>query len=212
MELRWPFVAMVALGAMVVSGCSGDAEGSSTTPTSAPTTAATTASPSARSTAPTGQDRTRHGIAVPGARFALHKAVGIRFHSSGRSGVLVLKIRKITRGRSADLKPLGLGRRVRGMDPYYIRFAAKNLSRVDFSRAWIKDLVGIDRRGREVRHVLVIGTFPKCPASRAPHGFTKGKVTFACSLAVAPRGRRVVGARWRGEPYGPATDRAITWK
>jgi len=208
MQYRWPLVAVMAAGAVAVSGCSGDAE-SSATPTSAPSTAASTPATSAP---PTGAERTEHGIAVPGATFSLHKAVGIRFHADGKSGVLALKIGKITRGRRADLKPLGLGRRVRGMDPYYIRFAAKNLSRTNLSRAWIKDLVGIDENGREARHVLVIGRFPKCPISRAPRGFTKGKLTKACSLAVAPRGTRVVGARWRGEPYGPTTDKAITWK
>lgn len=212
MQYRWPLMAVMAAGAVALSGCSGDAENTSTTPTSAPTTPPATAAPATSSPPPTGKNRTRHGIAVPGARFALHTAVGVRFHSGAKSGVLVMKIRRITRGSPADLKPLGLGPKVRGMDPYYIRFAAKNLGRTNLSRAWIKDLVGIDRNGREVRHVLVIGHFPRCPVSRAPHGFTKGRLTTACSLAVAPRGTRVVGARWRGAPYGPTTDKSITWK
>lgn len=210
MQYRWPLVAVMAVGAVALSGCSGDAE-SSATPTSAPSTKAATSAP-ATSAPPTGAERTKNGVAVPGARFALHKAVGVRFHSGARTAVLAMKIGKITRGHRSDLKSLGLGRKVRGMDPYYIRFAAKNLSRTNLSRAWIKDLVGIDGDGREARHVLVIGHFPKCPASRAPHGFTKGELTWVCSLAVAPRDTRVVGARWRGEPYGPTTDKAITWK
>lgn len=209
MQYRWPLVAVMAAGAVALSGCSGDAE-SAATPTGAPSTKPATSAPA--TTPPTGANRTKHGIAVPGARFALHKAVGIRFHAGAKSAVLALKIGKISRGRRSDLKPLGLGRKVQGMDPYYIRFAAKNLSRTNLSRAWVKDLVGIDAHGREARHVLVIGHFPKCPASRAPHGFTKGKLTWLCSLAVAPRGTRVVGARWRGEPYGPTTDKAITWE
>ena len=208
MPYRWPLAAVMAAGAVVLSGCSGDADGAAA-PTSAPSRPAASAP---ATTPPTGANRTKDGIAVPGARFGRHTAVGIRFRSGAKSAVLALKIGTITRGHRSDLKPLGLGRKVRGMDPYYVRFAAKNLSRTNLSRAWIKDLVGIDGDGREARHVLVIGHFPKCPASRAPRGFTQGKLTWVCSLAVAPRGTRVVGARWRGEPYGPTTDKAITWK
>lgn len=210
MQYRWPLMAVMAAGAVAVSGCSGDAD-SSATPTSAPTSAPATSAP-ATTAPPQGKQRVRNGVAVPGATFALHTAVGIRFHSGGKSGALKLKIVKITRGRPAALKPLRLGGKVAGMYPYYIRFAAKNLTRTNFSRAWVKDLVGVDEQGNEVRHVLVIGSFPKCPPSRAPHGFTKGKLMHGCSLAVAPPDTRVTGARWRGEPYGPTTDKAITWK
>lgn len=209
MQLRWS-LAVAAVGAMALSGCSGS--GDPSPPTSAPSTTSAAPTPAASTGPPTGRNRTRHGIAVPGARFALHTAVGIRFHSGSRSGVLALKIVRITQGRATDLKPLGLGGRARGMVPYYIHFAAKNLGTANLSRAWIKDLVGIDAHGREVRHVLVIGRFPRCPASRAPKVFGKGRLAAVCSLAVAPRGARVTGARWRGAPYGPTTDKAITWK
>ncbi|HEY3682788.1 MAG TPA: hypothetical protein VGL93_07090 [Streptosporangiaceae bacterium] len=211
MQLRWSIAAVVAASALTLTGCSGGGDPSAA-PTSAPPATTAAPTPAASRTPPTGNARAKHGIAVPGATFSLHKAIGIRFHSGQRSGVLALKITRITRGRATQLKPLGLGSRVRGMVPYYIHFIAKNATRTDLSRAWIKDLVGIDAHGREVRHVLVMGRFPQCPASRAPRRFTKGKATMVCSLAVAPSGARVAGARWRGAPYGPATDRAITWK
>ena len=197
-------------GVLAVSGCGGG--GSPAASSSASASATGTASPVASRTAPTGRGRVRHGIAVPGARFPKRKAVPLRFHARRRTGILALKIRSITRGRPRQLKSLGLGGRVRGMYPYYIRFAVKNLGHTDLSRVWVKDLVGVDERGREARHVLVIGPFPRCPASRTPRHFTRGHMATLCSLAVAPRGVRVTGARWRGEPYGPATDRAITWK
>lgn len=206
---RW--LAVVAAGGVLATGGCGGGEPSPPSTTPATDHAAPT-SPAPHRTAPTGRDRVRHGIAVPGARFPLHKAVAIRFHAGRRTATLAVKIRSITRGRPRQLKPLGLGRKVRGMYPYYIRFAVKNLSRTDLSRAWIKDLVGVDDHGREARHVLVIGPFPRCPASRAPRHFATGDLATLCSLAVAPRGVRVTGARWRGEPYGPATDRAVTWK
>lgn len=210
MQYRWSLVAVTAAGAVALAGCSSDA-GSSAAPTSAPTSAPATSAPAATAP-PQGKQRVRHGLAVPGATFALHTAVGIRFHSGSRSGALKLKIGKITRGRPKDLKPLRLGSKVDDMYPYYIRFTAKNLTRTNFSRAWVKDLVGVDANGNEIRHVLVIGSFPKCPPSRAPRGFTKGRLMHGCSLAVAPPDTRVAGARWRGEPYGPTTDKAITWK
>lgn len=208
MQYRWSLMAVMAAGAVALAGCSSDAAGSAA-PTSAPTSAPVTSTPAAP---PQGKARLRHGVAVPGATFALHTAVAIRFRSGVRSGVLRLKIGKITRGRPRDLKPLRLGGKVRGMYPYYIRFAAKNLTRTNLSRAWVKDLVGVDDQGNEIRHVLVIGSFPKCPPTRAPRGFTKGKLMRGCSLAVAPPDTHVAGARWRGVPYGPTTDKAITWK
>lgn len=210
MQYRWSLMAVMAAGAVALAGCSSDAD-SSAAPTSAPTAAPATSAPPTTAP-PQGKDRLRHGVAVPGATFALHTAVGIRFHSGTKSGVLRLKIGRITRGRPKDLKPLRLGHKVDGMYPYYIRFAAKNLTRANLSRAWVKDLVGVDDQGNEVRHVQVIGSFPKCPPTRAPRGFTKGRLMRGCSLAVAPPDTRVAGARWRGVPYGPTTDKAITWK
>lgn len=199
-------------GVVALAGCGGGADSPPAAPSGSPLGSQhVSSSPAVSRTAPTGRGRVRHGIAVPGARFSLRKAVAIRFHAGRRTGVLAVKIRSITRGRTRQLKPLGLGGRVRGMSPYYIRFLVKNLSRTDLSRVWVKDLVGVTARGREARHVLVIGPFPRCPASRTPRHFTKGHMTTLCSLAVAPHGVRVSGARWRGEPYGPATDRAITW-
>jgi hypothetical protein len=149
-------------------------------------------------------------VAKPGASFAIGQQANLQWKYGSSSGVIGVTITKIEKGNEADLAPLDLGDKAKGMVPYYVRATVTNVGGTDLSGTSPTEFSGTLPDGSKASEVNVIGTFDKCDSKSAPEDFkTKGASFQTCALMLASSTTSVTGAEWSEDPYG---DQPVTWK
>ncbi|MFJ3790255.1 hypothetical protein [Kitasatospora sp. NPDC090091] len=229
------FIVLAAVGALALTACNDDSS-SDAAQTAPPTAAAPTSGPAAAPTTPAGQatPSTPAGsagasspaapaptgsapaaggggpFATPGQTFKIGQPAQIQFTSGSTKGTVALTVTSIDAGDPADLEPLKLGDKVKGLMPYYIRYSITNTGTTDLSHTSVDHMKGLLPDGTEAQEVMVIGNFAKCPSPSLPKGFTNGQTAQSCSLAVAPAATKVTGAEYWGSPY--TLGKGVNWK
>ncbi|MFD0272846.1 hypothetical protein ACFVHB_02910 [Kitasatospora sp. NPDC127111] len=226
------FLGLAVVGALVLTACndSDSSDSAKTPPASAPAAPSQTAptqaapsSPSAPATqaapstpaatgpaagnapAPGGKD------ATPGQTFKIGEAAQVPFTFGSNKGTVSIAVTSIETGDPADLEPLKLGDKAKGLVPYYVHYTVTNTGTTDLSHTSVDHMKGLLADGTEAQDLLVIGTFAKCPSPSLPKGFTAGQSAQSCAVALAPTASKVTGAEYWGNPYSLGKN-AVFWK
>lgn len=205
---RFISISIAASALVALAGCH-SSSGASAKQTTAPPQASPVSSvaPSAPAANP---GATNGKAAKPGQSFKIGQMAVLNYKfGTNQKGTLGATVTKITRGETADLKPLKLGAKATGMIPYYIHVSVKNLGSTDLSNDGVA-VKGLLRDGSEAQDVILFGDFAKCPNDMTPSGFTTGHSFTTCELALAQPGTAVTGAAWTSEPY--SLESPVTWK
>ncbi|MEU9799428.1 hypothetical protein [Streptomyces sp. NPDC051000] len=155
------------------------------------------------------------GTAKSGQSFKIGEAATVPFsYGTDKGGTIALTVTGIEQGQAADLAPLKLGDKVKGMVPYYIRYSVKNVGTTDLSHTSVSHIKGLLPDGSEAQGLSIIGTFEKCDDDALPRDFTNGKSQAGCAVALAPSAQtKVAGAEYWGDPYNSLNDKkGLTWK
>ncbi|MET9605488.1 hypothetical protein ABZZ17_10550 [Streptomyces sp. NPDC006512] len=156
-----------------------------------------------------------NGTAKSGQVFKIGEAAQVPFnYGSTKGGQIAITVTAIEQGNPADLEPLKLGDKVKGMIPYYVRYSVKNTGTVDLSHTSVGHIKGLLADGSEAQGVSIIGKFEKCPNESLPKGFTNGQTQTSCALALAPSAQtKVTAAQYWGEPYNILSkNKELVWK
>lgn len=205
---------LVALGALALTGCGPEdkpAQSSSqpSSASSAPAPSSSSAAPAATPSAATGGGST--GEVKPGQTFKVGEAAHIPFSYGHTSGKIALTVTAIEQGDPNDLSSLNLGDQVKGKVPYYIRYSVTNDGTTDLSFAAVNHMKGHLQDGTEAQDLMVIGDFDKCKGGDLPSGFTAGKTTQGCAVALAPSASvKVASAEYWGDPF--TLGKGVNWK
>ncbi|MFJ8627832.1 hypothetical protein ACIRD3_34030 [Kitasatospora sp. NPDC093550] len=225
-------VALTAVGALTMTACNDDASSSDTATTpppaappvsSAPATGAPSPSggaitPAAPTSAPAGGAASGSAAApapagaspAPGTTVKVGDAVTIPFSSGSTKGTISLAVTSIEKGDPADLAPLNLGDKAKGLVPYYIHYKVTNAGSTDLSFTSVGHMKGLLADGTEAQDLLIIGAFPKCKSESLPKGFTNGQSATSCAVAMSPEASKIAGAEYWGDPY--TLGKGVNWK
>lgn len=156
-------------------------------------------------------------VAKSGQTFKIGETATVPFsYGSNKGGQIDLTVASIEQGNPADLEPLKLGDKVKGMIPYYIRYTVKNTGTTDLAYSSVGHMKGLLGDGSEAQGVSIIGKFEKCKDDSLPKGFTNGKTQTNCVIALAPSAQtKVSGALYWGDPYNNLAtppQKGLTWK
>jgi hypothetical protein len=213
--VRGGFGAVAALAVLLLVGCGSDDKPAATpATTTAPGGAATQASPSIASPeataspteAATSAPAAAGEFTAPDTKLKLGEKALVPFVSQKKGGTLGLTATGIKKGAAADLAPLKLGDRAKGLTPFYITFKVTNESGTDFSYAsmWLTN--GVLADGSTAQKLSVIGDFAPCENNSADKAFTtKGASYETCVVALASGGAEVTGVEY----YGSKIDDAV---
>ncbi|MFJ8018171.1 hypothetical protein [Streptomyces sp. NPDC096339] len=224
-------VGLAVAGTMALTGCKNgneDPAAPSAPSSSAPTGAPASPSAGGYSEAPGGAASPSAGgynetsggtggaagaAAKPGQTFKLGETATVPFDSGNtKGGTIALTVTAVEQGNPADLAPLNLGDRVKGMVPYYVRYTVKNVGTVDLSFTSVSHIKGLLPDGSEAQGVSVIGKFEKCKEESLPKGFTNGQTQQECAIALAPSAQtKVTGAQYWNNPY-MSKGKELSWK
>lgn len=202
--------------AFVLSGCSSSDDKTPAPPIATPP--ASSASPSSSAAAPAGESAAAE-YTKQGTKLKIGEKATVPIKSQKNTGAIGVTVTGIDKGVEADLAPLKLGDRAKGMTPYYIQVKVTNESGTDLSYSSLGLMNGLLADGTKGPHVTVIGKFEKCDSENADKTFTtKGASYTSCVLALAPAGAEVKGASYSASTYrdlAPNTDYgkdALTWQ
>ncbi|MET8294138.1 MULTISPECIES: hypothetical protein [unclassified Streptomyces] len=155
-------------------------------------------------------------VAKSGQAFKIGEAATVPFsYGSNKGGQIALAVTGIEQGNPADLAPLNLGDKAKGLVPYYIRYTVKNTGTTDLSFTSVGHIKGLLADGTEADKVSIIGKFEKCKDDSLPKGFVNGQSQTNCVLALAPAASKVSGAEYWGDPYNNLASppqKGLTWK
>lgn len=219
MRTAMPVVLAVSATAMAfaLSGCSSSSEGSTpaiATPPASSAAASSAAPSSSSAAASSAAEYTKQGT-----KLKIGEKAVVPFKSQKNTGAIGVTVTGIDKGAEADLAPLKLGDRAKGMTPYYIQVKVTNETGSDFSYSSLGLMNGLLADGTSGPHVTVIGKFEKCDSGNSGKAFTtKGASYDSCVLALAPAGAEVKGASYSASTYrdlAPETDYgkdAVTWQ
>ncbi|MFD2468457.1 hypothetical protein [Amycolatopsis silviterrae] len=204
--------------ALALTGCSSSDDKAPTPPIETP--AASSASAPSSSAAPAeGGSASSAEYTKQGTKLKIGEKAVVPFKSKSNTGALGVTVTGIDKGVEADLAPLKLGDRAKGMTPYYIQVKVTNETGSDFAYASLGLMNGLLADGTKGPHVTVIGKFEKCDSENADKTFTtKGASFTSCVLALAPSGAEVKGASYSASTHrdlAPETDygkEAVTWQ
>lgn len=195
-------------GSFALSGCQDNSASpgpSSSAKPSAPASSAPAAAPSSPAADPGSGQGT-----PPGSLLQVGQTATVAFTSGSSKGSLAITVTAIQKGAPSDLSSLGLGDKVKGMIPYYIRYTLKNAGTTDLSFTSATEMKGLLPDGSEAQDVDIMGTFAKCPNNSAPSGFTAGRTYTTCRLSLATNSSlKVAGAEWWGDPY--TLGKGVNW-
>ncbi|MGW4397129.1 hypothetical protein ACWEHA_17735 [Amycolatopsis nivea] len=218
MRTAMPVALAVSATAMAfaLSGCS--SEETPAPPIATPPAASSSAVPSSSAAAPAG-DSASAEYTKQGTKLKIGEKAVVPFKSQKNTGAIGVTVTGIDKGVEADLAPLKLGDRAKGMTPYYIQVKVTNETGSDFSYSSLGLMNGLLADGTKGPHVTVIGKFEKCDSGNSGKAFTtKGASYNSCVLALAPAGAEVKGASYSASTYrdlAPETDygkEAVTWQ
>ncbi|MFJ6385216.1 hypothetical protein ACIQI7_35085 [Kitasatospora sp. NPDC092039] len=220
---------MVAVGALTLTACNDDAgaadtptappaTGAPATPAASPTAAATTPAASGSASAPAGGAASGAPAApapagsapAAGTTLKLGESATIPFSSGSTKGTIALAVTSIEKGDPADLAPLNLGDKAKGLVPYYIHYKVTNAGSTDLAYTSVNHMKGLLADGTEAQELMVIGSFPKCKSESLPKGFTNGQSATSCAVAMSPEASRIAGAEYWGDPY--TLGKGLNWK
>jgi hypothetical protein len=212
---RGGFGAVAGLAALLLVGCGSDDKPAATpATTTAPGGAATEASPTSTTSEPTASatEATTSAPAAaageftaPDTKLKLGEKALVPFVSQKKGGTLGLVATGIKKGAAADLAPLKLGDRAKGLTPFYITFKVTNESGTDFSYAsmWLTN--GVLADGSTAQKLSVIGDFAPCENNSADKAFTtKGASYETCIVALASGDAEVTGVEYHGSKIDEA--------
>ncbi|MFE9631203.1 hypothetical protein [Streptomyces sp. NPDC006463] len=154
-------------------------------------------------------------VAKPGQTFKIGETATVPFsYGNNKGGTIALTVTGVEQGQPADLDPLKLGDKVKGMVPYYIRYTVKNVGTTDLSFSSVGHIKGTLPDGTEAQGVSIIGKFEKCKDDALPKGFTNGQTQTNCVVALAPSAQtKVAGAEYWGDPYNNLNNgKSLFWK
>lgn len=206
---------MAAVGALTLTACNDDA-GAADTPTTPPATGApatAAASPTAAATTPAASGSASApagGAPAAGTTLKLGESATIPFSSGSTKGTIALAVTSIEKGDPADLAPLNLGDKAKGLVPYYIHYKVTNAGSTDLAYTSVNHMKGLLADGTEAQELMVIGSFPKCKSESLPKGFTNGQSATSCAVAMSPEASRIAGAEYWGDPY--TLGKGLNWK
>ncbi|MBB1155605.1 hypothetical protein [Amycolatopsis dendrobii] len=218
MRTAMPVALAVSATAMAfaLSGCS--SEDTPAPPIAPPPASSAAAAPSSSAAAPAGESASAE-YTKQGTKLKIGEKAVVPFKSKNNTGAVGVTVTGIDKGVEADLAPLKLGDRAKGMTPYYIQVKVTNETGTDFAYASLGLMNGLLADGTKGPHVTVIGKFEKCDSENADKTFTtKGASFTSCVLALAPAGAEVKGASYSASTYrdlAPETDygkEAVTWQ
>ncbi|WP_049656671.1 hypothetical protein [Kitasatospora sp. MY 5-36] len=220
---------LAAVGALTLTACNDDASSSDTAKTppatgapatqaASPSTAATTPAASGSASVPAGGAGSGSATApapagsapAAGTTLKLGDAATIPFSSGSTKGTIALAVTSIEKGDPADLAPLNLGDKAKGLVPYYIHYKVTNAGGTDLSYTSVSHMKGLLADGSEAQELMVIGSFAKCKSESLPKGFTNGQSATSCAVAMSPEASKVAGAEYWGEPY--TLGKGLNWK
>ncbi|WP_326566860.1 hypothetical protein VSH64_34120 [Amycolatopsis rhabdoformis] len=227
--MRSRVLAIVGVSAAVLAlaGCGSEMTGTPSAASGAPAPSQSSSAPDTSGSAPSSSNDSSGGAAntaaggftQQGTKLKLGEKAIVPFKSEGKTGAIGVTVKSIDKGVEADLAPLDLGDKAKGMTPYYVRVTVSNESGTDFSYTSLGLMNALLPDGSEAQGVSVIGTFDKCDSGDAGKAFTtKGATYDSCVLAVAQAGTTVTGASYNEGEYtdqAPGTDygsKPITWQ
>ncbi|WP_370933441.1 hypothetical protein [Amycolatopsis sp. cg13] len=204
--------------AFALSGCS-SSDDKAPTPAIATPPASSSAAPASSSAAAPAGDSASAEYTKQGTKLKIGEKAVVPFKSQKNTGAIGVTVTGIDKGVEADLAPLKLGDRAKGMTPYYIQVKVTNETGSDFAYSSLGLMNGLLADGTSGPHVTVIGKFEKCDSGNSGKAFTtKGASYTSCVLALAPAGAEVKGASYGASTYrdlAPNTDYgkdAVTWQ
>jgi hypothetical protein len=211
-------LASVAITAGVAS-CGGSDASSTASAAPAGTTSPAASSPASSTPATTGKtpgvdESPSPGTTAPGTTLKLGQPAVLDYKdsSSGKSGIITLTVKSITKASIGDFKNMDLDAKDKTSTPYYIQMSVKNTGKTDLSGADPQTIVdGLDDRGQEQSALIVIGTFDSCNGDTTPKTFGPGASYNACEPYLVPGGGSLKGAEWT--VYDPVTNKLnVDWK
>lgn len=196
---------MLAVVALVASGCGGDDDGSSSetvataTPTTAPATTETVAAPVATTETVAETPATSGELTKIGSTLKVGETARIAYTDAskpGKKSVIAVTPVKIEKGTLDDFKNIDLDADQKASTPYYATVKVENVGDGDLSGTEPGSYInGIDDRGQDQNELIFFGDFDRCPEAD-PKSLKPGESYETCLTYLIPGGGSVEGFRW----------------
>jgi hypothetical protein len=188
---RTRLLAVLAVGALALSGCSVEKKNDEAP---SPKAAPTPSLPTGDVQVPSGVTLTKAGETL---RYGESATVAYEPNpSSTHSSVLQLSVSSVQAGRISDFASYQLSTETKKSTPYYVKVTVKNVGTGDLSRTGIP-LYAVDSSNSLNQQTSFNNTFAKCPSQPLPAGFTGGKSVSTCLVFVLRPGQSLTKVSYR---------------
>lgn len=207
----------VAVAALGLTGCSGGGStpisSGTTNASSSPTVTSPTASASPSTPSPS-RSALAGDFTKEGTQLRIGEVATIPYDYAKKTATLKVAVEKIEKGTEADLAPLQLGDKAKGMTPFYVRVSITGGEKAnDMAFSSLSGIHGLLADGSMATPVYVMGSFDRCSDDSFPKDFAEGKTVQSCYVFVASGSAQVTGARWQGSGKAYSdTKTGLTWK
>lgn len=150
-----------------------------------------------------------------GTKLKIGEIATIPYDYAKKTATLKVAVEKIEKGTEADLAPLQLGDKAKGMTPFYVRVSITGGAKAnDMAFSSLSGIHGLLADGSLATPVYVMGSFDRCSDDSFPKDFAEGKTVQSCYVFVASGSAQVTGAQWQASSKGPYSDTntGLTWK
>lgn len=188
LSARWWWPRALAAGLLLVaslSACGGSDH---------PAASAKPPPPSASTTIPVPR-----GISLtrPGVRLDLGESATVPYSVSDHKATIAeLRVIRVRKGRTRDLRDFVLNARIRRSTPYYVKATMTNVGRGNIAGSPVP-LYGVDSTDTLLPAASLTGRFAKCPSQRTPRPFRHGATVRTCLLFLAPPHTTMTGVEFR---------------
>ncbi len=192
--LSKPFC-VVAISALLLTGCSDDAQPSPTTSSQAGTgsTGEAPESGSPTTSEPTVNPNTAYGLDLPkgveltalGTSLVLGETATVAWEPAKKTvGVIAVTVTRLRKGTLADFAGFTLDEQTKQSTPYYVDATVQNLGKSDLSGV-PTPLYLVDGENVLVQASTFQSTFAPCAAKPLPEKFKPGKEAKVCLVYIA---------------------------
>lgn len=209
---------VLAAAGLTLVGCGGEvgstapADDESTTAKATPKPARTAPASTDSEDEPEAPDPADGEVSPPGTQVALGKPVTLPISSgTSKKGIASITV-QLEKGSAADLKPLNLGERAKGLIPYYARITfrkvdGKELAFGEYSAGFKGFLPDGSIAGQ-----LSAPGWDKCGIESAPEPFDTGKPYETCRPFLAPEESEVASVGYEADYDSEYSDKPVIWQ
>lgn len=204
-RLRRGLVALGAVLALTLAGCSGGDQGGS----GGPGSAGGSGSAESPSAAATNYLKVPKGVTLTpmGTELKVGEKAAVAWQAGKKNAAVDLRVTKVERATLKVFADWKLPKSSKGATPYFVHAKVTNVGKADLSQGVLPVYLQLKGEKTLVASSTFQSTFKPCPSTPLPKKFTRGKKATVCLVYLAPA-KKTMGAVsfYPGPTFG-----AVTW-